>query len=65
MIIKKVNGILLIEKHGKSRIKTTKETTDKFHIWICNHRQGINSPLTNENINIKNHTKGEVIEHQM
>ena len=34
---------------------------EKLHSWIFNHPKAVNSPLTNEHVNIKYNTTGEVI----
>ena len=48
-------------KCDKKWKKFSKETIDKWHIWIFNPLQIVNSSSTNIHANIQDYTTGEVI----
>ena len=45
------------EKIGR---KPTKKQLTNYRFLVFNHPRGVNSPFTNEHINIKYHRKGKV-----
>ena len=64
MIIKKVIGMLWIDKCEKKRKEFSRRKIDKLHIWICNHLQVVHPPFTTDHTNIKDNLAGEVIKTQ-
>ena len=52
--------------HGQKWIKNKwqlefKRKIERLHSWIFNHPQVVNSPLTNDHVNIKDNSAGEII----
>ena len=62
MIEIKQYGIACIETNKKiNGWKITKEKIEMLHSLVFNHPHIVNSHLTNDHVNIKYHTAGELI----